>query len=210
MHPILTRLAAVVTTALLLPMNVGAIESENPELMSYMGIPFHNTTLQALTERLGESALFDPPGEVLLPDEVCYQAEGDLNATFFVEHYGRSRKTSTVIGMFLSRNKSNDEASAPTCAVPKVALSDCVGKLCLGDSIEQVKQLLPKEMTYSNSYEWTYDVRLSPADLVVASYRDAMKGNEVPDWMYPTHTVRVQLSEGRVTGIYVAIDVDMA
>ena len=64
-------------------------------------------------------------------------------------------------------------------------------------------------MTYPGSYEWTYDVHLSSTDLVVTAYRDATHGDDVPDWMYPSHVVRVQVSNGVVTAIYVAIDVDL-
>lgn len=155
-----------------------------------MGIQFQNTTLQALVERFGESVLFDPPGEVLLPDQLCYQAENELRATFFVEHYGHKRSASTVIGVAISQHASSDDVGSPTqspeCAVPKVSLSSCIGRLCLGDSIEHAKQIMQKEMTYSGSGEWIYyDVHLSPGDLVVGAYRDAARGDAVPDWMSP-------------------------
>ena len=32
----------------------------------------------------------------------------------------------------------------------------------------------------------------------------------VPNWMYPSHVVRVQISDGIVTAVYVEIDVGMA
>lgn len=215
MQPMRIRFAATVAIALLLPINTRALQSEMPELTSYMGIRFQNTTLQALTEQFGPSVLFDPPGEVLLPDEVCYHVDGQLEAMFFVEHYGRNQSASTVVGVAISRHASSSHdvgsrTATATCAVPKVPLSGCLGRLCLGDSIEHVKQILSKEMTYSGSYEWTYDVHLSPGDLVVGAFSDATKGDTVPDWMYPSHIVRVEVSNGVVTMIYVAIDVDMA
>jgi hypothetical protein len=205
---------AVTTTALLLPATTRAVQSEVPELTSYMGIRFQNTTLQGLMERFGKSALFDPPGEVLVPDEVCYQAQDELKATFFIEHYGRNRSASTVTGVELSRHADSDGVESRTetasCAVPKVTLSECIGRLCLGNSIEHVMQVMRKEMTYPGSYEWIYyDVHLSSQDLVVGAYRDATQSSAVPDWMYPSHIVRVQISSGIVTALYVEIDVDM-
>lgn len=200
------------TMALLLPVNTPALESEVPELTSYMGIRFQNATLQALVEQFGESMLFEPPGETLVPDEVCYQAKDELKATFFVEHYGRNR-SSTVTGVEISRHATSDGVEPQTeiakCAVPKVTLSSCIGRLCLGDSIERVKQIMQKEMTYSASNEWSYDVHLAPGDLVVRAYRDATEEDVVPDWMYPSHIVRVHVSSGLVTAIYVEIDIDM-
>jgi hypothetical protein len=157
--------------------------------------------------------LFDPPGEVLLPDQLCYRAENELEATFLVEHYGRKRSASTVTGVTISRHASSDDAGSsesPECAVPKVSLSSCIGRLCLGDSIEHAKQIMRKEMTFPGSGQWIYyDVHLSPGDLVVVAYRDVTGGNAVPDWMSASHIVRVQVSSGLVTAIYVEIDVDM-
>src|SRR5688572_16881558 len=101
------HLAAVVTTALLLAANARALQSEAPEFMSYMGVRFQNTTLPGLIERFGKSALLDPPGEVLVPDEICYQA-GELKATFLIEHYGRNRSASTVTGVAVSRHADSD------------------------------------------------------------------------------------------------------
>jgi hypothetical protein len=205
-------LVVAVAIALLLPTSARSLQSPVPELTSYTGILFQNTTLQGLQKRLGKSTLFDPPGEVLLPDEICYGAS-DLKATFLIEHYGLNRSTSTVVGVVLSRHKDSDEvgdqATIPTCAVPKVSLSECIGRLCLGNSIAQVMKVMPKEMTYPASYEWAYDVRLSPEDLVVNAYRDATQTAGVPNWMYPSHIVRVRMTKGIVTAIYVEISVDM-
>jgi hypothetical protein len=213
MQSVRIHLAAALITASLLPAGTRALESEMPELTSYMGIRFQNTPLQALMKQFGKSVLFDPPGEVLQPYEVCYQTE-KFNATFFVEHYGRSRSASTVVGVTVSLRANNANAGplakSATCAVPKVTLSDCIGRLCLGDSFEHVKQITRKEMTYSDSYEWTYDVHLSPGDPVVSAYRDGAPEFDVPDWMYPSHIVRVQVTSGFVTGIYVLMNVDIA
>src|SRR5687767_1729791 len=101
------HLAAVVTTALLLPANTRALQSEVTELTGYMGVQFQNTTLPALIERFGKSSLFDPPGEVLVPDEICYQS-GELKSTFLIEHHGRNQSVSTVTGVVLTRHADSE------------------------------------------------------------------------------------------------------
>lgn len=198
--------------------NTYSLNSELPRFTAYEDIPFQNTSLTALMEKYGEATVFDPPGEVLLPDQVCYIDGAGTEITFYVEHYGPpslGKSKSTIIGVSISESKDSEQetdnffARPFPCDKTEIELSRCIGDLCIGDPIEKVKHRLKKEMTYKRSYEWRFDVKLSPDDLVVEHYRRGGTEGLVPDWMYPSHVVRVRFQNEIIDGLYVVVEVDM-
>ena len=193
--------------------NTNSLESGLQGSSVYAGIAFQNTELEELTATFGKAVLFNPPGEVLLPDEICYVDPDGLHATFFIEHHGpNNAPTNTVIGVIIDteeqyerRNQGFFKRPFP-CEKTEVKLPPCVGQICIGNSYNETKEILKNAKTfYERSNEWRFEVNLTANDSVLKVYQLS----SMPDWMFPSHVVRISRNrENTVTSIYSVIEID--